>query len=361
MKKSVRAAARSPLTAPPDPDYVALDLTYRCGLNCSFCFMSHSRTAAGRGGELTLAELKKLVDGLSRRPREFYLWGGEPTLRRDLPELVRHIKGRGHRCLVTTNAQALEEKAAALLLEAGVDDLAVSLHGTPEIHDRIAGVKGAAARAERFFRFAGTYPYRKNASLTIYCTINRLNHAGLYGVYRYFKTLKPRYIAFSQMDYITKKDLAGTRRIFRAGLGRETALRESENLAAGISPAALARETALIKAAGDPAVRFQPDLAPEELRAWYSPRSAFKKPGFCLAQWRGLWIDPRGELITCQPLGHALGSIRSKPALEVFNGPGFRKFRAALLKNGGYLPTCSRCGRTTFTSEPHKKRADEKK
>ena len=128
-----KAAASSPLTAPPDPDYVALDLTYRCNLACSFCFMAESRTKAVGGRELTLAELKKLVDGLSQRPREFFLAGGEPSLRRDLPALVRHIKKRGHRCLLTTNAQRLDEKTASALLKAGVDEITVSLHGTPEL------------------------------------------------------------------------------------------------------------------------------------------------------------------------------------------------------------------------------------
>lgn len=355
MPFSDKAAARSPLTVAPDPDQVSLDLTYKCNLNCSFCFMSQSRAPGLGGRELTIAELKKLVDGLSQRPREFYLWGGEPTLRRGLSGLVRHIKKRGHRCLVTTNSLLPDERSAARLLRAGADELAVSLHGTPEIHDRITGLKGSAARVEKFFRFAGTYPFRKNASLTFYCTINRLNHARLYEVYMYLKTLNPRYIAFSHLDYITKKDLAGTRELFRAA-GSRTVLRESENLASGISPAALARETARIKAAGDPAVRFQPDLGPEGIRDWYSPLSDFKQPGFCLAQWKGLWINPFGEIISCQPLGLVLGSIRRRPALKEFNGNGFTKFRSLLLKTGGYLPTCSRCGRTSFSSEAHKKR-----
>lgn len=348
-----KTAAGSPLTAPPDPDYVALDLTYRCNLACSFCFMSKSREKAADGKEFTLPELKSLVDSLSQRPREFWLCGGEPSLRKDLTEIAAYIKKRGHRCLLTTNALLLDERAASLLLKAGVDEIAVSLHGIPEMHDRITGLKGSAASAEKLFRFAGASPLKKTASLTIWCTINRLNHARLYEVYRYFKTLNPGCIAFSQMDYITKKDLAGTRKIFREELGSTTVLRESENLASGISPAALTRETALIKAAGDPAVRFDLDLSPEEMRGWYSPRSDFKKRGFCLAQWKGLWIGSCGEVLTCQPLGHEMGSVRAKPALEIFNGTDYRKFRAALLKSGGYLPTCSSCGRTSYTSEPY--------
>jgi MoaA/NifB/PqqE/SkfB family radical SAM enzyme len=319
--------------------------------------MAKSRRKVSAGKELTLAELKKLVDGLSQRPREFYLAGGEPSLRKDLPALIRHIKAKGHRCLLTTNALLLDQRTAASLLKAGLDEITVSLHGTPEIHDRIVGVKGAAARVERLFRFANASPLKKGATLTLWCTINRLNHAKLYEVYRYFKTLNPGCIAFNQMDYITRADLKATRDIFRTRLGSETGLMESEALATGISPAALARQTARIKALKDPCVRFDLDLSPAEMRGWYSPRSGFKKRGFCLAQWKGLWIGPRGEVITCQPLGHEMGNVRDTPALEAFNGPAFRKFREVLLKCGGYLPTCSRCGRTSYTSIPSRKPA----
>lgn len=302
-----------------------------------------------------MRKLKKLIDSLSQKPRKFWLCGGEPSLRKDLAEIVAHIKKRGHRCMLTTNALLLNRKLAGQLLSAGIDEISVSLHGTPEIHDKITGSRGTAARVKKFLRFAGASPLNKHTTLTIWCTINRLNHSRLYEVYRYLKTFNPCCISFNHMDYITEAGLKKTRNIFRRELRAETGLKASENLAAGISPGALARETNKIKAACDPAVRFKLDLNPAEIRRWYSPRSDFKKRGFCLAQWNSLWIDPCGEVVSCQPMGYRMGSVRSRQALDIFNGQDFRKFRAALLKSGGYLPTCSRCGRTSYISVPSRK------
>lgn len=350
-----RGAGRAPRAGLPgkqakfDPDYVALDLTYRCNLSCSFCFMTESRAKAAPGGELTLAELKELVDGLSQRPRKFYLAGGEPSLKKGLAELVSHIKKRGHFCRITTNAFGLGKTGAKELMDAGLDEFTVSLHGEPAVHDKVVGVKGAAARIEELFRLVNASGSRKTA-ISAWCTIGGPNHSRLYKAYRYFSSLKPDSIMFSHMDYITERDLAATKEILRSRLGSGTVLKASEQLAAGVSAAVLAKEIEKIKAASGPAVNFFPDLGREELEAWYSPVSGFQKRGFCLAQWKGLWIGPRGEVVPCQPLGHEMGNIKKTAPLKVFSAGPAAKFRKTLLGQGGFLPTCSRCGRSSYSS-----------
>lgn len=332
-----------------DPDYVALDLTYRCNLSCSFCFMTESRSKAAPGGELTLTGLKELVDGLSQRPRRFYLAGGEPSLKKGLAELINHIKKRGHFCRITTNAFSLDASGAKSLIEAGLDEFTVSLHGEPAVHDKLVGAKGAAARIEELFRLVTSAEKRKTA-ISAWCTISGPNHSRLYRAYRYFKTLKPDSIMFSHMDYITARDLAATKEILSGQLGSGTVLKASEHLVEGISAAALAREIRKIKADSGPAVNFFPDLSLEEMKGWYSPSSGFQKRGFCLAQWKGLWLGPRGEVVPCQPLGHEMGSVGKTAPLGAFSAGPAARFRKALLRQGGFLPTCSRCGRSSYSS-----------
>ncbi|MDD5209746.1 MAG: radical SAM protein [Elusimicrobiales bacterium] len=353
-KKSGLKAGRRPAAAPRpekrfDPDYVALDLTYKCNLACSFCFMSKSRSKAAPGGELTLKELKELVDGLSQRPRKFYLAGGEPSLKKGLVELVRHIKKRGHFCRITTNAFGLDKKSAGLLMDAGLDEFTVSLHGEPAVHDKLVGARGAAARIEELFRLVDSRE-KRNTTISAWCTVTGLNHSRLYRAYRYFRSLNPDSIMFSHMDYITERDLAVTREVLRSQLGSKTVLNSSEGLVAGVSAAVLAGEIKKIKADSGPAVNFFPNLSAEEMKGWYAPGSGFQKRGFCLAQWKGLWIGPRGEVVPCQPLGHEMGNIRKTAPLDVFSGKPAADFRKALLRRGGFLPTCSRCGRSSYSS-----------
>ena len=71
---------------------VLLELTKRCNLRCPVCFAS-----AGGSGDLSLGEIAGLYDMLMSRggPYNIQLSGGEPTMRDDLPEIVRLGRERG--------------------------------------------------------------------------------------------------------------------------------------------------------------------------------------------------------------------------------------------------------------------------
>ncbi|HCC49277.1 MAG TPA: hypothetical protein DEQ38_14355 [Elusimicrobia bacterium] len=336
------------MTAPAllDPRHVTLDLTYRCPLNCDFCFMAKSSTAR-RGPELSRGHLGRLVDSLSAAPRRFYLSGGEPLLRPDLPWLVKYIKSRGHYCRVITS---LSCGAGALpaLLAAGLDELTVSVHGTPAIHDKCVGRPGAFAAIAAACAAVNSSPFRKRSKLVFWCTVNKASHAALHAVYKALAALKPDEIAFHHLDFITAGDLARTNKVLPGRGGPR--LKVSQDLAAGISPGRLYAQILKIKGERDPRVRFDLELSRAEMKRWYDPRAKLERNGTCLGLWNGLWIDPSGNLITCQPLGCRLGSALKENCLEAFNGPAYGRFRAALAERGGFLPTCSRCGRAAYMS-----------
>ena len=64
--------------------------------------------------------------------------GGEPTLRPELPELVRFAKQLGMRVNLITNGTLMTEELATRLAEAGLDSAQVSLEGvTAQTHEKI--------------------------------------------------------------------------------------------------------------------------------------------------------------------------------------------------------------------------------
>lgn len=66
---------------------------------------------------------------------------GEPLLHPRFPDMVRAAKERGLRTEVTTNALLLDDTMAAALLEAGLDQLVVSIDGaSAEAFGRVRGV-----------------------------------------------------------------------------------------------------------------------------------------------------------------------------------------------------------------------------
>lgn len=86
-----------------------------CNAHCHFCFA----TFRGLVGQLSTAEAKRLLDVLRRPyPQKITFAGGEPTLRRDLAELIRFAKGLGYTTSVVTNGFRLEA-----VLDEVADDL----------------------------------------------------------------------------------------------------------------------------------------------------------------------------------------------------------------------------------------------
>ena len=69
------------------------------------------------------------------------LFGGEPLLHPACMELIRYIKKAKMHCLMITNGSLLEEFAEDIV-EAGMDELNLSLDGDRELHNEIRGMPG---------------------------------------------------------------------------------------------------------------------------------------------------------------------------------------------------------------------------
>ncbi|HEX8447470.1 MAG TPA: GTP 3',8-cyclase MoaA [Sphingomonas sp.] len=110
--------------------YLRISVTDRCDLRCRYC-MSEAMTFLPRAQVLTLEEIAELSDAfIARGVRKIRLTGGEPLIRRGVPELARMI-GRhiGHgleELTLTTNGTQLAKQAAGLVA-AGVRRVNVSL------------------------------------------------------------------------------------------------------------------------------------------------------------------------------------------------------------------------------------------
>jgi GTP 3',8-cyclase len=110
--------------------YLRISVTDRCDLRCRYC-MAEAMSFMPRAELLTLEELTTLSDWfIARGVRRIRLTGGEPLVRRGVPELARSI-GRhlGHgldELTLTTNGLKLARHAEALA-EAGVRRVNVSL------------------------------------------------------------------------------------------------------------------------------------------------------------------------------------------------------------------------------------------
>jgi len=106
-----------------------LSVTDRCNLRCGYCMPEEEYAWLPRDQILHFEEMSGLVDVfLDLGVDKVRLTGGEPLLRRNLPELVRQLAGkpRLRDLAMTTNGVLLAEHARALK-DAGLHRVTVSL------------------------------------------------------------------------------------------------------------------------------------------------------------------------------------------------------------------------------------------
>lgn len=125
-----------------------LAITYRCNLACEFCYAGCNCTSnpVGNNEELSTQALKKIVDKifLEAKVPSISFTGGEPTLRKDLAELIAHAKKHKMRVNLISNGSLIDGALSKNLKKAGLDSAQISLEGiTAETHDKIVGRKGA--------------------------------------------------------------------------------------------------------------------------------------------------------------------------------------------------------------------------
>ncbi|MBD8527452.1 GTP 3',8-cyclase MoaA [Pseudomarimonas arenosa] len=127
--------------------YLRLSLTEACNLRCSYCLPDGWR-AQGKPGWLTLDEIGRLLRGFAAVGlRKLRLTGGEPSLRRDLTEVIAQAAATpGLRKLaLTTNGCVLARRVDAWR-SAGLTALNVSLDSLRT--DRFTAITGHSYHAE---------------------------------------------------------------------------------------------------------------------------------------------------------------------------------------------------------------------
>ncbi len=138
---------------------VTLELTYRCNLDCFFCYNDRGKS----GRPLALTQYLRLLEDLARlQTLHLMLTGGEPMVHPDFFEIGRKARDLGFVTRVRTNGHSLGRRIAARL-KAEVDPylVEVSLHGaTAEVHDRQTRVRGSFERLIGHLKTAGDLDLR---------------------------------------------------------------------------------------------------------------------------------------------------------------------------------------------------------
>lgn len=126
---------------------VVWNTTKRCNLKCVHCY-AFAEGEGLRKNELTTDEGKRLIDELALFGVPVILFsGGEPVLRKDLPELIDYAVKKGMRAVISTNGTLITEDTARTFAQFSLSYIGVSLDGIDEVNDSFRGVRGAYGKA----------------------------------------------------------------------------------------------------------------------------------------------------------------------------------------------------------------------
>jgi MoaA/NifB/PqqE/SkfB family radical SAM enzyme len=364
----------------PMPTFVQLRVTNLCNLRCKMCgqwgetgiFRSHSGDDPTDGAlerqriveligakrQLALSDYVRLLDEIVSWNPIVSLFGGEPFLYPDILPLIAEIKRRGLACTVITNGGRLEALAKELV-ELGIDSIAVSIDGPPEVHDRIRGRSDSFAKAEAGIRAVARWRKQLSRRLPMVMAIlpvTELNLGEIGPAVEALRRLPLDTINVGLRWFVPENVGEEYERVMREDLGvtatswkgfafdsasafgtREGQLTELVRLLK-----ALRRRRFVDSSLGRPWTSFVPAVPAERVPDYFSNHAETFGHRLCPVAWYFAQVEPDGEVCFCGDFpDYFIGNVRRQPFREIWTGEKAARFRAKLAKEP--LPICARC------------------
>ena len=331
-----QVAAERDTVAAAEPVCLYLEVTNRCNLLCTTCPRTFEdlEPPADMAWEL----FTKIVDQLPNIARVVLHGVGEPMMVRDLPRMVAYLKARGTYVLFNTNGTLLSERKGRELIDAGLDELRVSLDAAePEAFKLVRG-RDMFDRIVRKVRAFTTL----QAKLGVDRPRVSLWLTGL----RETLDQLPDFVSLAHDMGVKETYLQ--RLVFlpdAQGLARpESALFEQlDRDQAALLAAAQARADQL-------GITFNASGATEPGTSLTRERD--DQPwSLCRRPWSLMYITAHGRALPCciAPFSmrgydaFTLGDASQATLREIWNGPGYQDFRKALLSDQPPA-SCAGCG-----------------
>jgi MoaA/NifB/PqqE/SkfB family radical SAM enzyme len=319
--------------APPVCLY--LEVTNRCNLLCETCPRTFEELEPP--ADMSWGLFTKIVDQMPNLARAVLHGVGEPMLVRNLPQMIRYLTARGTYVLFNTNGTLLRPVKFQEIIESGLDEMRVSLDAAdPKTYLQVRGKDFFG----RIVRDVGKFTaYQKQVG----ATTPRVS-LWLTGLRETVLQL-PDFMRLAAAMGVAEVHLQ--RLVFdEAGFGMaraESSLFEqtqAEEQAAIEAAVVLGRELGVsIDASG----ATEPGMSLKQQGD--QPWSTCRRP------WSLMYFTANGRALPCciAPFSargyenYTLGDATQKDLRDIWNGPAYRDFRAALLSEGPPKP-CQGCG-----------------
>jgi MoaA/NifB/PqqE/SkfB family radical SAM enzyme len=320
------------------PVCLYLEVTNRCNLLCTTCPRTYQELEPP--ADMSWELFTSIVDQLPNLARAVLHGVGEPMLVANLPHMVRYLKDRGAYVLFNTNGTVLSARNGRALIDAGLDELRVSLDASSrESFKAIRGRDyfGRIIRNVRAFRELQDREGLTRPQVSVWLTGLRETVEELPAFVRVAADIGVKEVYLQRLVFFGESAIGKARpdQALFGRLSQEEAvyLKQAEDLARCLgvtfSASGAATEPGLsLKGSGDG-----------------SPWSLCRRP------WSLMYFTANGRALPCciAPFSqhgydnYTLGHAGQQSLHDIWNGSAYRNFRAALLSDKP--PTsCANCG-----------------
>lgn len=315
-----------------------LELTYRCNLNCPYCYIGCDRNK----NELSTEEWKNVIDQLP-----FYsiatLVGGEPLLRKDFTEILAYTSKKiMNKVHVVSNGILINDEIINAFIKYKLLLLSVSLDGYGETHDKNRGKEGIFdIIVSNLESLKSKKKHQKIDIKTIVLENNLDDLVKLYKLcndmefdffsvsflrnndWKQSSILQENFIPEYTENYPVKKyfDMEHFKEVYREieSLNGKTKIRFSPKFEYCKNPI-------------ESIEKFFSMPENTEMNNIYKP---------CVFPWNNIFINPEGYVYPC--LSQKMGNVKEQSVKDLFNTPQYCCFRKNLKSSGGTFGACQMC------------------
>ncbi len=322
-----------------------LELTYRCNLNCPYCYIGQERNIPEMG-------TKDWLNVISQIP--FYglitLVGGEPFVRSDFAEILNYASKKVFgKVNVVTNGILLNEDNIKTLIDSNIILLSVSLDGWGKTHDINRNRDGIFDKITSNLEVVNSKRKKSKMMVDIKTIVLENNLEDIYELYKYCTENKFEYLSVSFLRNNNLKQNAILKdsfepvfyepnydinpyfdvehfidvynRIYSLSKNSVTRIRFSPKFEGGSH----LDEVNRIRQFFNPENKELLKRHPKEI---YTP---------CKYPYSNIMVNPSGDVYPC--LSFRIGNVKDKSIKELFNQTKYKCFR----KNLKYSKSFSAC------------------
>ncbi len=323
------------------PRQLYIEVTNVCNSRCASCPLTYDHFLPFEPKQpMSWETFRRIVDQVPHIERAVLHGIGEPLLNKDLPRFVAHLKSRGAHVLFNTNAILLNQRRGDALVDAGLDELRVSLDAvTPELYARLRGVNRLAAVIDNLKAFVARHG-AKQPKVSLWFVGMQANLGQIPDFVRLGAEIGVPEVYLQRLVFFGE----GQR------IGADATMVPDQSLFSALEQQQMAFVEEGERLAADLGISFHAS-------GTASPRESILVKGEhpwqgCLRPWVLMYITANGTALPCciAPFAASdyrsiiLGNVLENPLAAVWNGERYQELRTAVLSEAPDPWPCQFCG-----------------